>query len=63
MSDKQNRQPRTHLGDGAYARYDGYSFWLYTHDGYRETNRVCLEPSVLGAFQEFVKEISDGKSK
>ena len=66
MSDKPNSQPdnpRTYLGDGAYAEYDGYQFWIFTHDGYRETNRICLEPHVLRTFQAFIKEISDGKSK
>jgi hypothetical protein len=34
-----------HLGDGAYAHFDGYQIWLTTQTG----DKVALDPSVFGA--------------
>jgi hypothetical protein len=39
-----------YLGDGLFANFDGWQVELYTHDGYRATNRVSLEPMVLQLF-------------
>ena len=47
-----------YIGDGAYARYDGYSFWISTSDGLNVTNQVCLEPEVLKSFLQYVKKIA-----
>lgn len=47
----------TYLGDGLYAKYDGWQIELYVSNGVSETNRVYLEPSVLQAFQAWVKRL------
>jgi hypothetical protein len=46
----------TYLGDGLYAKFDGFAFWLRAprQGGDHE---VALEPDVLRAFFEFVEEI------
>lgn len=44
----------SYLGDGAYAGFDGHHVVLYTHDGVRETNRVCLDPATLQAFEAWL---------
>lgn len=49
--------PATYLGDGAYARFDGFSVWIYTSDGINTTNEVCLEPEVLARLLEYVAEL------
>ncbi len=43
----------TYLGDGLYASYDGYQFWLIADDP-ESTKRVALEPVVFDAFLEYV---------
>ena len=48
---------KEYIGDGAYAHYDGYSIWLTTSDGYRDTNKVCLEPPVLSSFLEYIERL------
>lgn len=45
--------PRTYLGDGVYAGYDGYSIILTTENGFSGTNEIFLEPHVLDALIEF----------
>jgi hypothetical protein len=45
----------TYLGDGLYASFDGFTFWLRAP---REggDHRVALEPEVLAEFLRFVEE-------
>lgn len=45
----------TYLGDGLYASFDGWQFWLRGEGDHT----VALEPGVLHAFQRFVKETQD----
>lgn len=45
---------KTYLGDGAYAEFDGYGFWLTTENGIAVTNRIYLEPGVFKALTAFV---------
>ena len=54
---------KAYLGDGAYVEYDGYSIWLTTEDGYTETNKVCLEPSVLKYFLEYIERVRNMNGK
>ena len=49
---------RQYLGDGVYAEFDGYQIWLYTNDGYQDTNRIALEPSVFLALQTYEKNLT-----
>jgi hypothetical protein len=46
----------TYLGDGLYARFDGYQFWLRAPRS-EGNHEVALEPPVLDAFLAFVKSI------
>lgn len=48
-----------YLGDGVYAEFDGYTLWIYTHNGIYETNRIALEPSALKKLEEYRKKIED----
>lgn len=50
-----NDQNETHLGDGLYARHDGYSFWLRATRGH-EDHVVALEPAVMESFMDFVSK-------
>jgi hypothetical protein len=47
---------RTYLGDGVYGELDGSgAVWLVTSDGARDTNRICLEPEVLQAMDDWIE--------
>ena len=48
---------KEYLGDGLYASHDGFSFWLTAENGISVLNQVCLEPSVLLAFQSYVEKM------
>jgi len=51
--------PKTYLGDGVYADFDGYALVLTTEDGVRETNRIVLEPHVYQSLVEFVDHLRE----
>jgi hypothetical protein len=38
---------KTYLGDGVFARFDGYHIWLTTETSVQVTNTIALEPQVL----------------
>lgn len=44
----------THLGDGAYAQYDGYQIWLYANSP-QSSHKVALEPGAFLALLEYAK--------
>jgi len=46
-----------YLGDGAYAKFDGYGIILTTSDGINITNTIYLEPSTLQALEKFVSNL------
>ena len=48
-----NEEYTEYLGDGAYARFTGYSFILFTTDGLTEQNHVHLEKLELEALDRF----------
>jgi hypothetical protein len=48
---------RTYLGDGLFAYFDGFQVVLAASDGIHDTNRVYLEPRVLGEFERYVAEL------
>ena len=50
---------KEYIGDGAYVQYDGYSLWLTTENGERETNKVCLEPSVFKNLLEYAIRVEN----
>ena len=45
----------TYIGDGAYVYMTAWGdVMIYTSNGIEETNSICLEPSVLSSFQEWL---------
>lgn len=52
-------EEKRYLGDGAYMTHDGYHIVLYTSNGISETNRVCLEPTVLQKFLDELARVKD----
>jgi len=48
----------TYLGDGAYVKWNGYAYILYTSNGVTRTNEIYLEPSAMRYLQRFVTDIS-----
>lgn len=49
-----------YIGDGVYAKLDtefDRSVWLCTSNGLEITNRICLEPEVLQAFQAWLNRV------
>ena len=46
----------TYIGDGVYAGFDGYQFWLRTEreSGWHE---IALEPGVVAAFLDYRKRV------
>jgi hypothetical protein len=51
--------PKTYLGDGLYADFDGYHVVLTAENGIRATNTVYLDPQVLQAFSEYLKSLRE----
>ena len=52
-------EPAEYLGDGAYVRFTGYSFVLYTTDGISIGNEVHLEKHELEVLDRFVKRMRE----
>jgi hypothetical protein len=48
-------QEEVYLGDGVYARHDGYQIWLRTP---RETGEhtIALEPSVIMSLCDYIRK-------
>lgn len=53
-----NLDKETYLGDGVYARFDGYQVWLRTP---RESgdHEIALEPTVYEALTNYVRNLLD----
>ena len=56
----QQGEPVAYLGDGAYVRFTGYSFVVYTSDGISIQNEVHLEKNELKVLDHFVKQHQPG---
>lgn len=48
--------PSTYLGDGAYAKITHGMLWIYTSDGIRIQNEICLESDGLRQLIKFAQE-------
>ena len=48
---------KKYLGDGVYAEFDGFAINLTTEDGVSTTNRIVLEPQVIGALESFIETL------
>lgn len=49
--------PKDYLGDGVYAKFDGYALVLTTEDGVSVHNEIVLEPSVIAAMTRYIDRI------
>ena len=58
---EEERRARRHLteylGDGAYVRWTGYAFDIFTSNGITETNHVFLEPEHIEVLNRFCKRM------
>lgn len=52
-----------YMGDGVYAKYDGFSIWLRTGSHIEPTNEICLEPSVINSLNIFYNIHRTAKEK
>lgn len=48
----KEKELKTYIGDRAYARFDGYYVWLFTHDGYQTTNQVEILRLSFDSYKE-----------
>lgn len=46
----------SYLGDGVYAKFDGYHIWLWLQSG----ERIALEPDVFFALKQYAKRCEMG---
>jgi len=52
-----NNNEKVYLGDGVYARYDGYNVVLTAENGERATNEIYLEPVVFDLLLDYVERL------
>lgn len=52
-----------YIGDGVYAKYDGFGVWLHANSHDQPTDRVYLEPVVMAALVEFFKQSAEEARK
>jgi len=52
-----NEETKAYLGDGVYAKFDGFGVILTTENGIAATNTIYLEPQVLDALQNYVAKL------
>ena len=45
-----------YLGDGVYAQFDGYGIMLHANSHDNPTDKIYLEPSVIGALDYIWKQ-------
>lgn len=50
---------KAYLGDAVHAQFDGYHVVLTTSDGICVTNKIYLEPAVIGKFCEYLKVLRE----
>ena len=48
-----------YIGDGVYVAYDGWGIWLKANHHEYPTDRVYLEPDVLGRLNEFADRMTE----
>lgn len=54
---------KAYLGDSVYCQFDGSSFRLTTENGGPPSNTIYLEPEVIKAFQRFLTNLEENKTK
>lgn len=53
-------EKRRYLGDGVYARFDGYQVWLAANNHHNEV--IAIEPEVLKSLNEFYEDMKKQQS-
>ena len=48
-----------YLGDGLYAKFDGYQIYLMANSHTEPTDTVVLDPHTLRAFMRYVKMLNE----
>lgn len=48
MTASENGNKVEYLGDGVYAEFDGFGVWLLANSHTNPTDRIYLEPGILG---------------
>lgn len=56
-TESQMPDKAAYLGDGAYVRFEGFAFVIFTSDGIDEANHIWLEPGHIAALNEFVQQV------
>jgi len=51
----------TYLGDGCYARFDGYQIWLRAPREHGD-HEIALEPDVFNALVEYARNLGEKQS-
>jgi len=51
---------KVYLGDAVYANHDEFGLVLTTEDGYKATNRIVLEHSILWALEAYINKMKEG---
>lgn len=46
-----------YIGDGVYTIFDGWGIWLHANHHEHPTDRVYLEPEVLGGLMRFAERV------
>ncbi len=53
-----NSFPKSYLGDGVYAGFDGYQIWLFTEReqdvAQRIVHEIALEPACISSLKEYI---------
>ena len=55
MTEPKSIEREVYLGDGLYAKFDGWNFWLRAPRAGGDQH-IAMEPEVLASFLEFVRK-------
>jgi len=58
--DNEERKKHSYIGDGVYAQFDGFGFWLRANHHTDEmcTDKIYIEPSVLKSLNDFYAHLT-----
>ena len=56
----EERKNHSYIGDGVYAQWDGYGFWLRTgdHRDHKCDAKIYIEPEVLDSLNQFYEHLT-----
>lgn len=57
MDDEEKQKP-VYLGDGLYARFDGYQIYLMANSHINPTDTVALDSHTLSAFIRYIDSLN-----